>query len=232
MSRKKRYQLEKPSARVLKEMQEEHFRVAIFGSSKIKRGDETYRQIFELAKRIGQENIDIVTGGGPGLMEAANRGHKAGSKDNPSHSFGLLIDIPNVQEVNRSLDVKKEFRRFTGRLDTFMALSNIVIVAPGGIGTTLELFYTWQLIQVDKSCEMPVILLGKMWRELMKWVKKWPLKKRFMDPRDMKTICLAKGNDQAMEIITSAHGSYLRGKTKPINLEKYQIYKIRKRRRK
>ena len=220
MRRKKRYKLENPPQRVLKEIRKGHFRVAIFGSARIKKGDALYKQVYELARQIGAENIDVVTGGGPGLMEAANRGHKAGSKDNQAHSFGLLIDIPDAQAINKSLDVKKEFRRFTGRLDTFMALSNVVVVAPGGIGTTLELFYTWQLIQVDKKSEIPVILLGKMWKELMKWVKKWQLKNEFMEAKDMNTIFLAKNNKQVMEIIKKAHADYLKGKTKYVKVSK------------
>lgn len=233
MTRKtvKKYTLKKPSDRVLKEIQRDHFRVAIFGSARIKKGDKNYKQVYDLAKMIGEQNIDIVTGGGTGLMEAANRGHKAGSKNNPSHSFGLLIDLPTEQSGNHSLDIKKEFKTFTARLDSFMALSNVVVVAPGGIGTTLELFYTWQLIQVKHVCEMPVILLGPMWKALLKWVQRWPLKEGFMSSKDMKVMCSVNKNKKALEIITKAHGHYLRGSQTCINLDKYLIYKEKKKRK-
>src|SRR3990167_4061590 len=121
-------------------IEKEHFRVAIFGSARVNQKDENYRLVFQLAKLLGSEGIDIVTGGGPGTMEAANAGHKL----DISHSYGLLIKLPREQRANAHLDVKKEFTKFSERLHEFMKLSNAVVVAPGGIGTTLEFFYTLQ----------------------------------------------------------------------------------------
>ena len=116
-----------------------HFRVSIFGSSRIKKSDKIYNEIYHLARMLGEEGIDVVTGGGPGLMEAANSGHKAGSRESRAHSIGLGITLPKIQKFNNSLDYQKTFSRFTGRLDKFTLLSNAVVVAPGGVGTTLEL---------------------------------------------------------------------------------------------
>ena len=178
--------------KIPKEIDVEHFRVAVFGSARIQKNDPRYKQIQRLARMVAQEGIDIVTGGGPGIMEAANKGHREGRGHKEVHSFGLNIMLPQEQSSNKHLDIKHDFERFSERLDYFMYLSNIVVVAPGGIGTILELFYTWQLIQVNHICNIPIVLLGEMWMPLMDWIKKYPLKRKFMDIEDMGPIFLAK----------------------------------------
>lgn len=115
------------------ELYQKHFRVAIFGSARIKKDDPAYDEVYKLTHMIASENIDIVTGGGPGIMEAACKGHRDGRKSDEIHSIGLNIDIPAEQKPNRHLDIKREFDRFSKRLDTFMVLSNAVVVAPGGV---------------------------------------------------------------------------------------------------
>ena len=170
------------------EMEEKHFRVAIFGSARILPNDPQYNQIYRLARMIAAEGMDVVTGGGPGIMEAANKGHKEGRKNNDNHSIGLNINLPHEQMNNPHLDIKRQFDHFSDRLDHFMSLSNIVVVAAGGIGTLLELFYTWQLTQVQHICNTPIILLGKMWKPLIDWIEKYPLKKRLISPEDMMPI--------------------------------------------
>ena len=129
--------------KIPKQIDVERFRVAIFGSARIKENDSRYKQIYTLAKMIAAEGFDVVTGGGPGIMEAANKGHKDGRKKGKIvHSFGLNIVLPKEQTANKHLDIKKDFERFSERLDYFMYLSNVVVVAPGGVGTLLEFFYT------------------------------------------------------------------------------------------
>jgi len=149
-------------------MVDPHYRVAIFGSARIKEGDGAYRDVFAISKQLAAAGFDIVTGGGPGLMQAANAGHR--SVATSSHSIGLNIKLPLEQQANKYLDIKEEFSRFSDRLDTFMALSDAVIVATGGIGTLLEFFYTWQLVQVKHLCETPIVLFGEMWGGLLKWL--------------------------------------------------------------
>jgi len=196
----------------------EHFRVAIFGSARIKRNDQNYRMIYKLSKMIGKENIDIVTGGGPGIMEAANRGHKAGAQEKSS-SWGLLIQLPREQIANKSLDIKRNFSKFTNRLDSFAELSNVFVVAPGGIGTTLELFYIWQLTQVKKiRKEVPIILMGEMWEPLIKWMEQWQLKRNLISKNDLEGIIFAKSPEEAMKKIKEAYELYKKGK-KRISLE-------------
>jgi len=202
----------------------DHFRVAIFGSARIKPNDPKYNQIYSLARMIAGEGMDIVTGGGPGLMEAANKGHKEGRKNKKVHSFGLNIMLPQEQEANKHLDVEKDFKRFSPRLDYFMKLSNVVVVAPGGIGTVLELMYTWQLIQVEQACNIPIILLGEMWTPLIQWFEDYPLKRRLMSQKDMIPIFLASHCREAMKIIRKAQHDFIhRGPDYCWNYRKYKI---------
>ncbi|NJO10522.1 MAG: LOG family protein [Leptolyngbyaceae cyanobacterium SL_1_1] len=166
----------------------DRFRVAIFGSARIHAGDSIYEQVRRLARLLGREGMDVVTGGGPGLMEAANRGHKEGRADPASKSYGLSIKLPFEEGVNDHVDIKREFDRFSDRLDHFMSLSNAVVVAPGGVGTLLEMVYTWQLMQVEHICNIPIILVGEMWADLLAWVRQWPLQKQLIDPKDYELL--------------------------------------------
>ncbi len=184
------------------------FRVTIFGSARIKRGTLIYNQLRKLARLLGERGIDVVTGGGPGLMEAANQGHKIGSKKTGARSIGIGIKLPSEQGFNKHLDIKKEFKKFSRRLDVFMALSNVVVVAPGGVGTLLELFYTWQLVQVKRIKNIPIIMLGKQWPALIKWFKKYPLKSKFFEKKDINLLFLAKDCDETIKIIDKAYKGY------------------------
>ena len=192
---------------IKKELAKKHFRVTIFGSARIKKGDTRFNQVKSLAKMLGEKGIDIVTGGGPGLMQAASIGHNLGMKisKKESHSIGLLIKLPREQKTAEFLNIKKEFSKFSNRLDDFMELSNVFVVAPGGIGTTLELFYTLQLIQVKQTCNVPVILLGNMWAPLIKWLEKYPIKNKLMNKEDLNSVFLAKNSEEAMKMINKAY---------------------------
>lgn len=189
----------------------EHYRVSIFGSARIEEDDSIYKDIYELARLIAAEDIDVVTGGGPGLMQAANEGHKHGRTNSEIHSFGLNIKLPREQKANRHLDIKMEFDTFSERLDNFMLLSNAVVVAPGGVGTLLEFSYTWQLCQVKHIDYIPIILFGKMWGDFMKWAEKWLLKYELLDQADMDKVFVAKDMDEVMDIIRIFHEAYNKG---------------------
>jgi len=200
------------------------FRVAIFGSARIKRGDPRYKLIYNLAKAIAAEGIDIVTGGGPGLMDAASRGHHYGRKDNHTYSVGLKIKLKKEQMESYHLDIKKDFKRFSKRLDNFIYLSNLVVVAPGGVGTLLELMYIWQLVQVEYSCNIPIILVGDVWTDFVNWVKKGPLKNKFLDQKDVELLYQTKNTEDTMKIINTAYQDYKKGrKNICLNIRKYKI---------
>ena len=178
------------------------FRVVIFGSAKIKRNDDNWTLIYHLAKKIAEEEMDLVTGGGPGLMDAASEGHYAGDPGKTkSRSIGLQIKLPQEQRSAHHLDIKQEFAQFSERLDNFIDLANIVVVAPGGVGTTLELFYTWQLLQVHMIHDIPIILLGDMWMELIQWIRKWPLTHHLLDPHDLDYLHHVTCVEDALNII-------------------------------
>lgn len=193
---------------VEEELKIDQFRVTIFGSARIKEDDQVFKQVHDLARLIGGKGYDLVTGGGPGLMMAASKGHEAGDKKHKADSIGLTIRLPWEAKENKHLEIKKHFNRFSDRLDHFMALSNVVVVTPGGIGTVLELFYTWQLIQVRHICPIPIILVGTMWKKLIDWVKAYPLKQGLVSPEDMNCIYIVKNNKEAMKIIDKANEVY------------------------
>ncbi|MBP9709052.1 MAG: LOG family protein [Oligoflexales bacterium] len=185
---------------LLTEMETDFYRVTIFGSARIEQHSPLYQQIYELAAALAARDIDIVTGGGPGLMEAANKGAKAGS--NRVRSIGLAIKLPFEDDANAHLDVKRHHRRFSSRLDEFMRISHAVIVTQGGLGTLLELFYTWQLMQVNHIQPRPFILLGKeMWKGLLKWMEKEVLGRKLMSNTDYFQLTLVDSIDEVIAIL-------------------------------
>ncbi|HWA32152.1 MAG TPA: LOG family protein [Candidatus Paceibacterota bacterium] len=205
---------------------DKHFKVAMFGSSRVRENDVIYKQVNKLAKMLGEMGVDVVTGGGPGLMQAANEGHRAGSKlkHDGAHSIGIGVKLLWKQRFNDAVQYKEEFNRFSRRLDEFMLLSNAVVVAPGGLGTTLELFYTWQLVQVHHICHIPIILMGDKWDGLLKWIKNNPLKKGYLDKQDYDLVYRVKTPEQAVEIIREAYKHFQKGgKNFCLNYKKYKI---------
>jgi len=181
------------------EIGSDYYRVSIFGSARLKPDTKEYSQIYQLAKKLAKNNVDIVTGGGPGLMEAANAGAKDGSSE--SKSFGLHVDLPFETSPNGHLDVTYHHKKFSSRLDEFMRISNAVIVAPGGIGTVLELMYTWQLIQVGHITARPIILIGTMWPGLLKWMKSEVLKKKLISNCDFNNILIVEHAEEAFDLL-------------------------------
>ncbi|RME31200.1 LOG family protein [Candidatus Woesearchaeota archaeon] len=201
-----------------------HYRVTIFGSARITQGDPRWALVYSIAKMLAEERIDVVTGGGPGLMEAASAGHHVGRKEKGLQSIGLRIALPFEEKDSFHLDIKQEFKRFSARLDKFMELSNAVIVAPGGIGTMLELFYAWQLVQVKHITEIPIILLGERWRGLLAWLKKELRDEKLMDNEDFRYIYLATTCDEALELIRHFHARWEEGKPQCTDYHKHQNY--------
>ena len=192
-------------------LEEGAFRVVIFGSARIQPRDKVYQMVYRIAHALAERGIDIVTGGGPGLMEAANRG-VLDLVERESRSYGLPIDIPTLKEpANKHLDIKSSHRRFSSRLDEFMRLSNAVIVAPGGIGTLLELTYVWQLLQVGVTNDRPVIMLGReIWGGLLKWMDDALLSHGYISASDFRWITLVDTAQEVIELLTVAHERFMR----------------------
>lgn len=190
------------------ELKNRDFRVAIFGSARPKPGDAVYQDTYRLAKFIGGLGVDVITGGGPGLMEAASLGHRDGDPERLSQTIGINIKLPFEQSINYGVEISDEHERFSTRLDEFMLLSTAAVVMPGGIGTVLELFYTWQLIQVNHICKMPLILVGEMWLDLIYWVIDHQLKDKYISPEDLNSVVCVKTVEEAFEVVKEAKRAF------------------------
>ncbi len=153
----------------LKPSRRERYRVTIFGSARAKPGTFAYDQTRQFAAELARMGCDIITGGGPGLMQAANEG--AACEPDRSHSIGIRVDLPFEQDVNAFVSQAFEHRTFFTRLHQFVLTSDAFVVAPGGIGTVLETMMIWQLLQVHHLQSNPLILVGKMWHGLVDWVR-------------------------------------------------------------
>jgi hypothetical protein len=147
----------------------DRYRVTIFGSARAKPGTVAYEETKRVSKALAAMGCDIITGGGPGLMQAANEGVDAASSG--SKSMGIRVDLPFEQEVNPFVELAYEHRTFFTRLHHFVLASDAFIVAPGGIGTVLETMMIWQLLQVRHLEQTPLILVGQLWPGLVEWVR-------------------------------------------------------------
>ena len=147
----------------------ERYRVTIFGSARLKPGSFGYEETKRAAAALARMGCDIVTGGGPGLMQAANEGARSGS--GRARSMGIRVDLPFESESNAFVTEAFEHRTFFTRLHQFVLTSDAFLVAPGGIGTVLELMLIWQLLQVRHLQGAPLVLIGKMWPGLVAWTR-------------------------------------------------------------
>lgn len=189
----------------------DHFRVSIFGSSRIQRGDPIYDEVKKLSYELARSGIDIVTGGGPGLMEAANSGATEGRIEGKSRSFGLAIHLPTEEGNNPFVDQLFRHRTFFSRLHHFVRLSSAFIVMPGGIGTSLELFMIWQLLQVKHMKRHPLILVGTMWAPLIEWMKQTMVVPGLVLQPDMEIVTVVNSSAEAMPIIREAYREFQQG---------------------
>ncbi|MEN2993909.1 MAG: TIGR00730 family Rossman fold protein [Thermodesulfovibrio sp.] len=145
--------------------------VSIFGSSRVTEDNFYYQEAFKVAKLLSQAGFSIITGGGPGIMEAANKGAKMGK----GKSIGLNIEIPQEQHPNKYLDIYLNFRYFFVRKLMFIKYSIGFIIFPGGFGTLDELFEALTLVQTGKIISFPVVLYGsEYWKGLLDWLKDSP----------------------------------------------------------
>jgi uncharacterized protein (TIGR00730 family) len=196
----------------LKKLDENRFyRTCIFGSARIKQDTPQYAQVFEVARYLAWEGIDVLTGGGPGLMEAANRGALLGREEKQTEtlSFGLSIQLEFEPEPNKHLDIKRHHHKFSSRLDDFMRLSHSVVCTPGGIGTLLEFFFVWQLIQVKHATPRPIVLLEKaFWNEILDWMKDEVLDRGLVGEKDFGCIHIVDTPEEVFEIISAHHQEF------------------------
>src|SRR5262249_39742591 len=145
------------------------YRVTIFGSARGRPGTYAYDEVKRVAAVLAEVGGDMITGGVPGFMQAANEGAAAAGQSH--HSVGIRVDLPFDQEVNPFVEQAFDHKTFFTRLHHFVLTSDAFVVAPGGIGTVLELMMIWQLLQVRHVHDVPLILVGKMWADLVDWAR-------------------------------------------------------------
>src|SRR5258705_3231482 len=155
----------------------QNYRVTIFGSARLQPATPTYDAVKKLAAELTNMGCDIISGGGPGLMQAANEGAHSVNPKPLKRSVGIRIALPFEQDVNPFVGQAYEHRTFFSRLHHFMIMSDAFVVVPGGIRTLLELSLAWQLLQVSKLYNAPLILVGKMWADLVEWSRRSMLRK-------------------------------------------------------
>lgn len=181
--------------------------VAVFGSARTKPGDKCYHMAEELAYLLTKKGFGIITGGGPGAMEAANKGaHIAGGK-----SVGLNINLPFEQKANEYIDHDKliQFDYFFTRKVMFMRYSQGYVVLPGGFGTMDELFEAITLIQTHKLVKFPIVLISKdYWGGLVDWIKDKMLAEGKVHEKDMEIFHLVDSIEEAVTIIDDYYHKY------------------------
>lgn len=183
--------------------------VSIFGSARFSDDDPSYLIAEEIAFRLSQSGYGVITGGGPGIMEAGNKGAKRGG----GVSVGLNIELPFEQSGNAFIDADKhiDFDYFFVRKVMFVKYSQGFIVMPGGFGTLDELFEAMTLIQTGKIGRFPIILYGKdYWGGLLDWVKS-TLRDRYktISPEDLELFRLVDSPEEAVEHIDRFYGKYM-----------------------
>jgi len=195
----------------LKPSKSERYRVTIFGSARAKPGTFVYEEVKRVAAALADLGCDIITGGGPGLMQAANEGAAAVSAPERNRSVGIRVELPFEQEVNPFVQQAFEHKTFFSRLHHFVLTSAAFVDCPGGIGTVLELMMVWQLLQVKHVHDTPLILVGNMWAELVDWAKKNLLKPELSlaGPEDLAIPRCVKTADEAIALLRDHHAKWL-----------------------
>lgn len=188
-----------------------NYRVTIFGSARLKPGSEAYLAVKKLAASLTSMGCDILTGGGPGLMQAANEGAHFAASGVKRRSIGINIELPTEQQVNPYVGKAYAHRTFFSRLHHFMIASDAIIVTPGGIGTLLELSLAWQLLQVRHLHNVPLVLVGDMWSGLVDWATNSMTERGSLlaNQADMAIPTCVKTLDEAVAIIRKNRREWL-----------------------
>ncbi|MDF0589551.1 TIGR00730 family Rossman fold protein, partial [Tsukamurella sp. 8F] len=176
--------------------------VTVFGSARLKRDSPEYATGVELGRTLAEAGYAVITGGGPGAMEAANRGaNEAGGM-----SVGLGIELPFEQGLNDYVDLGIEFRYFFVRKTMFVKYAQAFVCLPGGFGTLDELFEALTLVQTDKVTRFPIILLGeKYWGGLLDWIRGTLEAEGMISPGDIDLLHVVDSAQEAVDVITRSH---------------------------
>lgn len=182
--------------------------VSIFGSARTQPDNKYYQIGQEIAYKLAQKGYGIITGGGPGIMEAANKG----AFDANGKSVGLNIDLPFEQQSNPYIDPDKliNFDYFFVRKVMFVKYAQGFIVLPGGFGTLDELFEAITLVQTHKVGRFPIVLVGKsFWSGLMDWIKTTILEEKNISPKDIELFAIVDTAEEAVKVIDDFYGQFM-----------------------
>ena len=173
-----------------------HPAVSIFGSARTKPGQPYYKLTEEIARLLSDAGFAVISGGGPGIMEAANKGAYYGK----SPSVGLNIQLPHEQHTNTYQNISQTFQHFFARKVMFVKFASAYVVMPGGFGTLDELMEALTLVQTGKTRKMPIILVGRQfWSGLVKWFRAALLEEKVISPEDMNLIQII---DEPKEVVS------------------------------
>ena len=186
------------------------FNVSIFGSARIAPDNPYYGEVRDLARALAEMDCNIITGGGPGMMKAANEGASEATKGTLDRSVGIRIELPFEQDVNPFVQSVFTHKTFFTRLHHFVLTSDAFIVVPGGIGTVLEAVMVWQLLQVRHVTDTPLIFIGDMWKELIDWGMKHMLdeKSPLASEDDFKIPLCVDSVKEVIDIIAESHAKW------------------------
>jgi hypothetical protein len=172
--------------------------VSIFGSARVRPGDETYEKTVVIAKKLAENGYHVITGGGPGIMEAGNKGAKEGG----GRSVGLNIRLPQEQYPNPFADIQLDFKYFFVRKVIFLKYAQAYVGMAGGFGTLDEIFEAITLIQTKRIKPFPVILVGSdYWGALWEWIKGNLLKRQLISPEDVDLVTILDDPDEVVNTI-------------------------------
>jgi uncharacterized protein (TIGR00730 family) len=189
---------------------QDRYRVTIFGSARITPETQIYQGVRDLASELTEMGCDIITGGGPGLMQAANEGSVLADPEDLTKSIGLRVNLAFEQEANPFVEEVYQHRTFFSRLHHFVLISDAFVVVPGGIGTALEALIIWQLLQVRKLENTPLIMVGPMWHDLTQWAARYmvDVQPPMADPADISIPYCVETCQEAVEILRESHGQW------------------------
>lgn len=196
-----------------------HPAVSIFGSARTRPDQPYYKLAEEIARLLSDAGFSVISGGGPGIMEAANKGAFYGK----SPSVGLNIQLPHEQSNNPYQNISQSFQHFFARKVMFVKFANAYVVMPGGFGTLDELMEALTLVQTGKTRRMPIILVGtKFWGGMIEWFKTALLEEKVIHPEDMELIQLI---DEPQEIVNAIFKHYETSGFEPTEAERErQLY--------
>lgn len=182
--------------------------VTLFGSARIKPGTPYYNKCLKVAENLARDGFTVISGGGPGIMEAANKGAQNGN----GTSVGLNIELPMEQTPNDFQDIKVDFRYFFVRKLMFVKYAVAYVIFPGGYGTLDELFEALTLIQTKKIRSFPVVLVGRdYWSGLIDWMKKTALEQGNISPEDLELLHIVEEPEEVCAIINKRYKDRVSG---------------------